>query len=177
MASVYQRSMDRRSLFFLSLFLSFSLLSPSFHFLLSLFFLSFPFPLLSLPDFSFLFRLLVPGAVFPSGVASIGERGASAPLTAKNLPKIGENQKKIWKKEEKSGRKGKNREDSFTLPLLTVRGLAATLLVSPSPLWLPPPPPPPAPRYRPFRGSDSGWVYAGLWVYDSSLPYRRRDPE
>ena len=35
-------------------------------------------------------------------------------LTAKNLPKIG-------KKEEKSGRKGKNREGSFTLPLLRDR--------------------------------------------------------
>ena len=57
------------------------------------------------------------------------------PLTVKNLPIIGKksekirkNRKKIRKnreKEEKSGRKGKNREVSFTLPLLT--GLATLL--------------------------------------------------
>ena len=39
---------------------------------------------------------------------------------AKNLEKRGKNQEKR-KKEEKSGRKGKNREGSFTLPLLTDR--------------------------------------------------------
>ena len=44
------------------------------------------------------------------------------PLTAKNLPNIGKKREKIMKnreKEEESGRKGKNREGSFTLPLLT----------------------------------------------------------
>ena len=40
------------------------------------------------------------------------------PQTSRNLPKIGENQEKSGK-EEKSGRKGKNQEVSFTLPLLT----------------------------------------------------------
>ena len=37
-----------------------------------------------------------------------------------------ENQEKIKKKEEKSGRKGQNREGSFTLPLLTNRAGYAT---------------------------------------------------
>ena len=43
------------------------------------------------------------------------------PLTAKKLPKIGKNQEKSGKNYEKSGGggKGKNREVSFTLPLLT----------------------------------------------------------
>ena len=40
-------------------------------------------------------------------------------LTAKNLPKSGENQEKLE-------RKGKNRESSFTLPLLTDRAGYAT---------------------------------------------------
>ena len=48
------------------------------------------------------------------------------PLTAKNLPKIGG-------KEEKSGRKGKNWEGSFTLPLLTDRAGYATDC---KPLWM-----------------------------------------
>ena len=39
---------------------------------------------------------------------------------AKNREKEG-NHEKSGKKEEESGRKGKNREDSFTLPLLTDR--------------------------------------------------------
>ena len=46
------------------------------------------------------------------------------PLTAKNLPKIGKKSEKIkknLKKEEESGRKGNNRECSFTFPLLTDR--------------------------------------------------------
>ena len=43
------------------------------------------------------------------------------PLTAKQLPKIG-------KKEEKLGRKGKNQEVFFTLPLLTDRAGYATAL-------------------------------------------------
>ena len=51
-----------------------------------------------------------------SGVATGGASGGRMPpLTAKNLPKI----RKKGKKSEKSGRKGKNRESSFTLPLLT----------------------------------------------------------
>ena len=48
------------------------------------------------------------------------------PLTAKTLPKIGKRVGKIRKKEEKSGRKGKNWEGSFTLPLLTDRAGYAT---------------------------------------------------
>ena len=62
--------------------------------------------------------------VSTSGVATGVQGGQSAPLTAKNLPKIRRKRKKsgeIGKKEEKSGRKGKNREGSFTLPLLTDR--------------------------------------------------------
>ena len=50
--------------------------------------------------------------------------GRVPPLTGKNLQKIGEKREKIrknWKKEEESGRKGNNRECSFTLPLLTDR--------------------------------------------------------
>ena len=51
-------------------------------------------------------------------------------MTAKNLPKIWKKREKIGKKRGKSGkegkrakkrRKGKNWEDSFTLPLLTER--------------------------------------------------------
>ena len=49
--------------------------------------------------------------------------GRVLPLTAKNLPKIGKNQEKS---EDRSGRKGKNREVSFTLPLLTDRAGYAT---------------------------------------------------
>ena len=50
-----------------------------------------------------------------SGVANGGARGGDRvpPLTAKNLPKIGKKRKKFRKyrgKEEKSGRKGRNRE-------------------------------------------------------------------
>ena len=50
-----------------------------------------------------------------SGVAT-----EEPPLTAKKLPKIGK-KRKNREKEVKSGRKGKNREGSFTLPLLTDR--------------------------------------------------------
>ena len=47
-----------------------------------------------------------------SGVATRGDKGGRVPpLTTKNVPKIG----KKGEKEEKSGRKGKNREGSFTL--------------------------------------------------------------
>ena len=59
-----------------------------------------------------------------SGVATGGSRGRVPPLTAKNLPKIWKKREKIRKnreREEESGRKGKNREGSFTLPLLTDR--------------------------------------------------------
>ena len=55
-----------------------------------------------------------------------GKGGRVPPLTAKNLPKIGKKRGKIGNKEEKSGRKGKNREGSFTLPLLTDRAGYAT---------------------------------------------------
>ena len=51
--------------------------------------------------------------------------GRVSPLTAKNLPKIRKKREKIGKKEgikeEKSGRKGKNWDGSFILPLLTDR--------------------------------------------------------
>ena len=48
------------------------------------------------------------------------------PLTAKKFAKNREKEEKIRKKGEKSGRKGKNREGSFTLPLLTDRAGYAT---------------------------------------------------
>ena len=60
------------------------------------------------------------------------------PLTAKILPKIGKmgknrkNQEKEgenWEKEEKLGRKDKNHEGSFTLPLLTGRNGYTTVYV------------------------------------------------
>ena len=57
-------------------------------------------------------------------IASIGARGQNAPLDSEKLSKIGKKRGKIGKnreKEEKSGRKGQNREGSFTLPLLTNR--------------------------------------------------------
>ena len=50
------------------------------------------------------------------------------PLTAKKLQKIGKKRGKIWEKDKKSGRKGKNQEGSFTLPLLTDRGGYTTAL-------------------------------------------------
>ena len=46
------------------------------------------------------------------------------PLTAKNLPKIGKKREEIrkeWEKRGKIGKKTKNREGLFTLPLLTDR--------------------------------------------------------
>ena len=58
------------------------------------------------------------------GVATGDARGGRVPpLTAK---KIAKNRGKIRNKEEKSGRKGKNREGFFTLPLLTDRAGYAT---------------------------------------------------
>ena len=66
-----------------------------------------------------------------SGVAIGGAWGGRVPpLTAKKLPKIGEKRGKsgkIGRKEKKkSGRKGKNREGPFTLPLLRDRTGYAT---------------------------------------------------
>ena len=58
-----------------------------------------------------------------SGVATGGSRGKSAPLDSKESPKRGENLGKV----ERSGRKGKNREGSFILPLLTDRAGYATV--------------------------------------------------
>ena len=63
-----------------------------------------------------------------SGVATgVAKGGQSATPDSKNLPKI---RKKIGeksgKKEAKSGKKGQNREVSFTLPLLTDRAGYAT---------------------------------------------------
>ena len=53
-----------------------------------------------------------------SGVATGVARGQSA---TSDSEKIAKNREKFRKKEEKSGRKGKNREVSFTLPFLTDR--------------------------------------------------------
>ena len=76
-----------------------------------------------------------------SGAASIGARGAECPLGSKtivkNREKEGKNREKERKNrennreklEEKSG-KGRNREGSFTLPLLTNRAGYATLHMS-----------------------------------------------
>ena len=64
-----------------------------------------------------------------SGIAIGGSRGCRVPpLRAKNLPIIRKREKirKNWEKEEISGRKGKNREGSFTLPLPTDRAGYAT---------------------------------------------------
>ena len=71
-----------------------------------------------------------------SGVASTGASGVQCPLDSKKIVKkreklgeIGKKRGEIRKKsgkEEKSGRKGKNREGSFTLPLLTDRAGYAT---------------------------------------------------
>ena len=61
---------------------------------------------------------------------SQGGKGSRVPpLTAKNLPEIGKKRGKSEKREEKSGRKDKNREGSFTFPLLTDRAGYATVWV------------------------------------------------
>ena len=64
-------------------------------------------------------------------VLYVGVKGGRVhPLTAKNLPKIGKKREKIRKnreKKEKIGKKRKNREGSFTLPLLTDRAGYATV--------------------------------------------------
>ena len=77
--------------------------------------------------------------VYNMNIVSSVARGQSAPLTAKNLPKKknrrkqgkrGKNREKgkIGEKKEKSGRKGKNREGSFTLPPFPIqRGLPTPL--------------------------------------------------
>ena len=79
-----------------------------------------------------------------SGVASIGARGAKcSPWQWKNCQKSeeGKHREKIEKrknrgeKEEKSGRKGQNQEDSFTLPLLTNRAGYATEYVEREEFW------------------------------------------
>ena len=49
-----------------------------------------------------------------SGVATRGSRGRVPSLTPKNFPKFGKKSEKLRKKEEKSGRKGRNLEVSFT---------------------------------------------------------------
>ena len=61
-----------------------------------------------------------------------GKGGRVPPLTMKICPKSGKKREKIRKKrekEDKSGRKGKNREVSFTLPLLTDRAGYATVFM------------------------------------------------
>ena len=55
--------------------------------------------------------------------------GQSATPDSENFAKNREKEGKIRKKEEKSGRKGKNREGSFTLPLLTERAGYATVVI------------------------------------------------
>ena len=71
--------------------------------------------------------LAIPVLIKTSGVATGGGQGGSLPpLTAKNLLKIRKKSGKIGEKEEKSGRKGRNQEGSFTLPLLTDRAGYAT---------------------------------------------------
>ena len=67
-----------------------------------------------------------------SDVASIGARGGAEchpdrEKVAKNQDKSGKNWEKRKQNREKSGRKGKNRDDSFTLPLLTERAGYATV--------------------------------------------------
>ena len=52
--------------------------------------------------------------------------GQSATHDSENFAKNREKEGEIGKKGEKSGRKGKNREGSFTLPLLTERASYAT---------------------------------------------------
>ena len=57
-----------------------------------------------------------------SGVGQ-GGQGGRVPLDSEKMPKIGKKREKIRKKREKEGKSGKrkNREGSFTLPLLTDR--------------------------------------------------------
>ena len=77
--------------------------------------------------------------ISPSGVATgVARRGKVPPLTVKKCQKSGKRGEKIRKKlgkirkkEEKSGRKGKNQEVSFALPLLIDRAGYATDLPPP----------------------------------------------
>ena len=65
--------------------------------------------------------------VLLSGVATGGASGGqSATPDSKKFAKNREKEGKVREKEEKSGRKGKNREGSLTLPLLTDRAGYAT---------------------------------------------------
>ena len=61
-----------------------------------------------------------------SDVATGGQGGRVPPLTAKNLPKNQEKEGENQEKEGKIGKKRKNHEGSFTLPLLTDRAGYAT---------------------------------------------------
>ena len=64
---------------------------------------------------------------FLSGLATRGGKGRqSATPDSEKIAKNQEKEGKIRKKEGKSGRKGKIRESSFTLPLLTDRAGYAT---------------------------------------------------
>ena len=70
---------------------------------------------------------------YPMHQCQGGTEGQSATPDSEKFAKNREKEEKIRKKEEKSGRKGKNREGSFTLPLLTDRaGYATRLLTHPS---------------------------------------------
>ena len=62
----------------------------------------------------------------PNGIAIGGQGGAEYPPDSEKFAKNWEKEGKNQEKEEKSGRKGKNREGSFTLPLLTDRAGYAT---------------------------------------------------
>ena len=86
--------------------------------------------------FSSSFYLLLP----PSWPSSIARAGAEYPpqqeicQSWESKGRIWEKKGKNWEKmekEEKSGRKGKNRNGSFTLPLLTERASYATVLTPP----------------------------------------------
>ena len=65
--------------------------------------------------------------LFYSGVPTWGSRGQSATPDSEKFAKDQEKEGKNREKEEESGRKGKNREGSFTLPLLTDRAGYATM--------------------------------------------------
>ena len=80
--------------------------------------------------------------MYNSGVATGGSRGAEChPWQRKICQKSGKKSRKIGKKEGKSGRKSKNRQGSFTLPLLTDSAGYATDVQPASHLWLSHPPP------------------------------------
>ena len=62
----------------------------------------------------------------PSRVTTGGQGGQSTTPDSEKFAKNREKEEGNREKEEKSGRKGKNREGSFTLPLLTDRACYAT---------------------------------------------------